>query len=179
MPSTSAFPHLLLAAAGLSLAACGPTGRTDAAAPQEPRSEASAELRAPSDLAWDAAASGEGVGLRLGSPAGDLVLSIACLHHPPRLEVRAPGFQRIGSEDRFSLGLDDDPIALVADLESAEPGVVARGAINQDLVRRINGARRVSALYGTQQIAPVPMPTGEPWQVFIRGCGDALAVLPD
>jgi hypothetical protein len=120
---------------------------------------------------WETAASGEGTALRLTEPGGRLLLSLACLGSPPRLVVSAPGFSPIGSEDRFSLGLGDDPVTLVADpTRQAKGGVTAEGAAPSDFGERLQRADQLIALYGTQQVGPVAAPSDALKEVLARAC---------
>jgi hypothetical protein len=163
--------RLPLPALLLLLASCGSAGDTpkndnhvDVPVPSGPPVAQQADAvpsSAPdqSGAAWETAASGEGTALRLTAPEGSLLLSIACLGAPRRLVVSAPGFKPIGSEDRFSLGLGEEPVTLVADpTRQNKGGVTAEGAIPETFAELIEEAELVSALYGTQRIGPHPAP---------------------
>lgn len=121
---------------------------------------------------WESAASGEGMALRLTGAGGGLQLSLACLAGPPRLAASAPGFTPIGSEDRFSLGVGDEPVTLVAnpDGQKAGSGVTAEGPIPEGFATLIAGATRVSASYGAQQSGPHPPPPAELARRFGEAC---------
>ena len=116
---------------------------------------------------WESAVRGEGMALRLVE-AGRLRMEIACLP-PARLAVNVPGFTTIGSEDRFSLGLGNEPVTLVADL-SAENGVAAEGPVPDNLEGLLEGADQVTALYGTQQVGPVGPPPPQLVDAFTDAC---------
>jgi hypothetical protein len=121
--------------------------------------------------AWESAASGEGMSLRLVAPDGKLLLTIGCLGSPPRLAVTAPAFTPIGSEDRFSLGFGAEPIALVADLgRRGGSGVAASGAAPENLPELLEKAGQVSALYGNQRVGPVPAPPPQLKDAFGKSC---------
>ena len=108
---------------------------------------------------WESAASGEGMSLRLVQPDGKLLLSIACLGRPARLVATAPSFSPIASEDRFSLGIGNEPVTLVAGLaQQKQPGIIAEGAVAEDLDRILDEADQISAVYGSQRIGPHPAP---------------------
>ena len=124
----------------------------------------------PSAAAWESAASGEGTALRLTEPGGRLLLGIACLGSPARLTATAPGFSPIGSEDRFSLGLGEEPVTLVADLQRREGGVVAEGGVPEDFENLLERASEVSALYGTQRIGPVTAPPEALKEALAKAC---------
>ncbi len=120
---------------------------------------------------WETAVSADGMGLRLVNAEGKLLLSIACLGSPRRLQVAAPGFSPIGSEDRFSLGLGDDPVTLVADLKQPKKaGVIAEAPAPADFGERLQRVDRLTAFYGTQQIGPVPSPSDALKETLARAC---------
>ena len=121
--------------------------------------------------AWEMAAGGEGSALRLTGEGGTLLFAIACLGSPRRLAATAPGFSEIGSEDRFSLGLGDEPVTLVADLGGqGRSGVTAEGAVPDRFSELLEDAKQVSALYGTQQIGPVPAPSKALKEALAAAC---------
>ena len=121
--------------------------------------------------AWETAAGGEGTALRLTESGGRLLLSLACLGSPARLVVSAPGFSPIGSEDGFSLGLGEEPVTLVADpTRQAKGGVTAEGAVPEDFADRLEDAKQVSALYGTQQVGPLPAPPEALKEALSKSC---------
>jgi hypothetical protein len=124
-----------------------------------------------SSPAWESAASGEGTALRLTSADADLLLSIACLGTPARIVVSAPGLKPIGSEDRFSLGLGEEPVTLVADpTRQGKGGVTAEGAVPEGFGELLEEAKQVSALYGSQQIGPHPAPVEALKEALARAC---------
>ena len=116
---------------------------------------------------WESAVRGEGMALRLVE-GGQLRLEIACTP-PARLAVNVPGFTTIGSEDRFSLGLGNEPVTLVADL-AAENGVAAEGPVPDNLEEMFRAADQVTALYGTQQVGPVGPPPPQLVDAFTDAC---------
>jgi hypothetical protein len=120
---------------------------------------------------WESAASGEGLALRLVEPDGKLVLSIACLGRPPRLVASVPSFTAIASEDRFSLGLGNDPVTLVADpTRQKPPGITGEGAVTEEFDRLFDGADQISAVYGRQQVGPHPAPQAALKEQFAKAC---------
>lgn len=120
---------------------------------------------------WESAASGEGTALRLTEPGGALLLSIACLGSPARLVVTAPGFSPIGSEDRFALGLGEEPVTLVADpTRQTQAGVTAEGAVPEGFEALLDRTKEVSALYGTQRVGPVPAPAEALAESLAKSC---------
>jgi hypothetical protein len=128
-------------------------------------------LPTPSAPVWESAASGEGMSLRLVQPDGKLVLSIACLGDPKRLVATVPSFQPIASEDRFSLGIGNEPVTLVADpTRQKQPGIIAEGAVAKDLDRLFADADQISAVYGRQQVGPHPAPDAALKEQFPEAC---------
>ncbi|GAA0870397.1 hypothetical protein GCM10009116_22330 [Brevundimonas basaltis] len=86
--------------------------------------------------------------------AGAVVrLSIAC--SDGKMEVAVPSFERIGSEDRLTLGAGDEAFAFAADLQAPGEGIVAGGPADADLLARLVRGEPVSALYGRQAIGPL------------------------
>ena len=164
----------------LLLAACGGSAQpqanenVDVPEPSGPpiaqQADAPAAPSLPSAPAWESAASGEGTALRLTEPGGGLLLSIACLGSPPRLTATAPGFSPIGSEDRFSLGLGQEPVTLVANLQHRGGGVAAEGPPPEKFEALLGRASQISALYGSQRIGPVPAPPEALKQVLVKAC---------
>lgn len=167
----------------LVLASCGP-------AADAPSGSGAAELPQPSGpplaqqvdsvpsssppqgvAAWESAASAEGMALRLTEPGGRVLLSIACLGSPARIVVTAPRFSPIGSEDRFALGLGEEPVTLVADpSRQGEAGVTAEGPVPEAFAALLGEAEQVSALYGTQKIGPVAAPDERLGEGLAKSC---------
>jgi hypothetical protein len=107
----------------------------------------------------------------LTEPGGRLLLSLFCLETPSRLAVSAPGFLPIGSEDRFSLGLGNEPVTLVADpTRQAKGGVTGEGAVPDNFAETLRAAAQVSALYGTQRIGPFPAPDEALKEALVQSC---------
>ena len=175
--------RFLLPALLLLLASCGGSGEqaqgngaADLPEPSGPpvAQQVDADPSAPpppAAPAWESTASPEGTALRLTQPDGTLLLSIACLGRPIRLVATAPAFSPIGSEDRFSLGLGNEPIAMVADpTRQAQAGVTAEGAVPDNFEKLLDEAKQVSALYGTQRIGPVPAPAEALKKALAKSC---------
>jgi hypothetical protein len=105
---------------------------------------------------WEATNSERGAVLRLIDPAGGLVMVLACRKERGLLAV-VPSFAQIGSEDRLTLGFGDEPVVLVVNSpREGNPGVTAEGAGPPAGV--IEGAGRVSAVYGAQKLGPLVSP---------------------
>jgi hypothetical protein len=118
---------------------------------------------------WESVSSGEGSALRLTGSDGKVAMSVACLGQPRRMVVTVPSFSPIGSEDRFSLGLGNEPVTLVADpTRQKGPGVTAEGPPPPRAV--FDNAATVSALYGRQQVGPVPAPPEKLRELLAKSC---------
>jgi hypothetical protein len=121
--------------------------------------------------AWESVASGGGTALRLTEPDGNVLMSIACLSGPRRLVVTVPSFAAVGSEDRFSFGIDREPVTLVADpTEQRPPGVTGEGAVPENFGDLIEGSKRISANYGNQKAGPHPAPPAELRKALVKAC---------
>jgi hypothetical protein len=161
----------------LLLAACGPepqprqpdTLPTPSGAPlAQQASPQPREARPPVTAVWESAERRGGTALRLTE--GDRSsLELACIGRPARMIVRAPGFKVIESEDRFSLGLGDEPVTLAADLRRRN-GVTADAAIPENISDLLREAKQVSARYGNQRIGPAPPPSPELARAFGEAC---------
>jgi hypothetical protein len=122
-----------------------------------------------SGFAWQA--DDQSASLRLVGPAEKPVLVLTCSGSPAIMTVTAPGFSMIGSEDRFVLGLGEEPVTLVADMDGRKaPGVTARAPVPGNLAKLMNEAAEVSALYGTQRLGPVSAPPGRLRTDFLKSC---------
>lgn len=159
------------------------TGCQEAAGPGEavdPReTEAAAETQtAPAvepGLRWEAISSGEGQALVLMDAGDRPLLHLACLRDPARLTARVSDFQRIGSEERMTLGVGDEAFLLVADPMLEEPGVYAEGPIPEDLLARLPATREISAVYGAQRLGPHQPPEPAQAETFVAGCREIAA----
>lgn len=112
--------------------------------------------------------SAEGGALRFGEgEAASLILRC----RKGKLIVTAPAFKPIGSEDRFSLGLGNEPVTLVADpTRQSGSGVTAEAPAPDDLQALLGNSGQVSALYGTQQAGPYPAPSPQAAGALAAGC---------
>jgi hypothetical protein len=97
-------------------------------------------------------------------------MSIACMEAPKRLVVSVPGLQPIGSEERFSLGLGNEPVTLVADPTRQKQGVIAEGAAPENFAELLESAAQIGGMYGTQQVGPYPAPPKSLVQSLARQC---------
>lgn len=80
-------------------------------------------------------------------------LSLAC--RDGQMTVAVPEFERIGSEDRLTVGAGDEAFAFAADLQAPGDGIIAGGAADADLLARLARGEPVSAIYGQQTIGPL------------------------
>lgn len=120
---------------------------------------------------WQKVASSDRTEIRLTGSGGSLLLSLACLRRPARLRAAVPTFSPIGSEDRFSLGLGNEPLILVADpTRQAQLGVSAEGPVPSNLSDLLRDAGAISAVYGAQQAGPFPPPPAQLKEAFGKGC---------
>lgn len=117
---------------------------------------------------WRSITNGAGIGLTYADGQGRPVIILSCAGGDLRVSV--PGFRKVDSEDRLTVGAGDEAFALVADLASSEPGVVAGGPIPPDLVNRLSRRQPVSAIYGAQKLASLPGPDVETSRAFVSGC---------
>lgn len=157
---------LLLAAGGLTLAACGrQEPATAPAAPGPPAVAAShwafAIGKNSVELAWltdpDATASAP---LRLVCAKGDGFM------------VAASVFRPVGSEERLSIGAGDAAFALVAvaDTDADGPLVRATGAIEEGLLVALESGKPIAASYGAQSFGPVDAPPPALRRAFGETC---------
>jgi hypothetical protein len=107
---------------------------------------------------WESATGDGGTGLRFVGRSGALEMSIACMEAPKRLVVSVPSLTPIGSEERFSLALGEEPVTLVADPTRQKQGVIAAGAVPGNFGDLLQGAKEIGAMYGNQRIGPHPAP---------------------
>ena len=155
---------LLLTAALLGLAACGRDPAPAPTAPEAPPIPSKPPLveppQAPDRLAF----------LDAG---GVERLSLAC--DDGQMQVAVPGFQRIGSEDRLTVGAGDEAFAFAADLEAPGEGIVAGGAADADLFARLARGEPVSAIYGRQTVGPLEAAQPASLPAFAARCAGAPA----
>lgn len=121
-------------------------------------------------LSWIEIAGEDGVALSLLGEGDRQLMHMACLDTPARLTVIGRTFQKIDSEDRLTVGLDDEAFALVADLEVEDPGVTASGAIDAAMIRSLGTATEISAVYGGQRAGPFEAPSAPVMARFVETC---------
>ena len=120
---------------------------------------------------WSSQVSGGGMSLTLSGAEGAPLLHIACVRNPAAMTIVGETFMPIGSEERLSFSVDDEPFVFVANLAANRPsGVEAQAPISADLLMRFEMAREVSAVYGAQQIGPFPPPDSDSIERFVAAC---------
>lgn len=161
----------------LALGACTPA-ETPPAAPPEAQAPVPPEASIAPGLSWAASASGEGAVLTLSDAAGAQLLRLGCIRNPAAMTLTIASFTPISSEDRLTVGLDDELFVFVADLRasSAERGVVAQADVSTDFVDRLQSATAISAVYGAQQLGPHMPPPADIAATFAAECRRAVAV---
>ncbi len=115
-------------------------------------------------LSWTAPGAGQ---LALHDRGGAPLLTLQCAGGV--MTATAPGLREIASEERFSLGADDQVFILVAQLGQAS-GVRAEGTPSQDFLNRLPSANAVQANYGAQNIGPHIPPSPEQARDFVAAC---------
>ncbi len=122
-------------------------------------------------LRWDAQTSGAGNSLTLFGAEGEPLLRLACVRDPAMMTVEVETFMPVGSEERLSIGVDDEPFVFVADPTAERPsGVRAEAPIFDDMLERMAAAREVSAVYGAQTLGPHIPPDRETTGRFVAAC---------
>ena len=120
---------------------------------------------------WSSQVSGGGMSLTLSGAEGAALLRIACVRNPPVMTIVGEIFMPIGSEERLSFSVDDEPFIFVANLSAnRRSGVEAQAPISADLLTRFEKAREVGAVYGAQQIGPFPPPDSDSIERFVAAC---------
>lgn len=121
---------------------------------------------------WDLQSSGEGAALVMSGAEGRTELRLFCPAGTGSWLVNAPGFNPIGSEERFSMGHGANVATLVADPggDPARGGVTGQGPIPEDLRGLLSAP--VSASYGAQISGPHAAPSPELLAAFVDACLD-------
>jgi hypothetical protein len=162
----------------LALSACSPAETPPAPVAEVETPDAPPPAAIAPGLAWAASASGEGAVLTLSDAAGEAVLRLGCVRNPAAMTLTVAGFTPISSEDRLTVGLDDQLFVFVADLQasSAERGVVAQADVSTDFIERLQTATAISAVYGAQQLGPHMPPPADIAGTFAAECRRAVDV---
>lgn len=113
-------------------------------------------------------------GASLTAPAdarGAVELRIACVLHPAMMTVATEATATIGSEERFTLGVDGELYVFVAAAENPPPvGVHAERPIEAEVLRALEGAREIHAVYGATSLGPFPAPQAVDRTSFTTAC---------
>jgi hypothetical protein len=126
-------------------------------------------------VTWSTQVGGAGIALVLQGESGEELMRLACTRDPARMSVVVETFRAVGSEERLSLGVDDEPFVFVADPTAERPaGVQAEAPIEAELLDRFAGARQVSAVYGAQTLGPHPAPDRDLSERFAQACRQLL-----
>lgn len=147
-----------------ALVACAPDAPPEAPAGHA-ASGATSDGATQLGLAWRASA--DGAQLTLEGADGAVLLSLRCSART--MTAIAPRFEEVASEERFSLGADDQVFILVAQL-GQESGVRAEGAPAPEFLDRLPNANEIHANYGAQNLGPHIPPPPEQARVFVEAC---------
>lgn len=168
----------IAATAALGLAACSDDPVPPA--PAEPAAEpvAPAPPAAPTEpgLSWETVSSGEGVALIMTDPDGGQRLHLGCTRHPPRLVMVVNEFHPVGSEERLTVGLDEQLFVFVAEPTAPGAGVRATSAVSGDFLERLPRTATIGAVYGAQQFGPFRPPPQEMAASFAAECRQAAGL---
>jgi hypothetical protein len=130
-----------------------------------PRAE---PLPSEGEVGWNASVSDGRVALHLLAADATPILALSCT--AGRLRAQVTGFTRIGSEDRLTLAVGEEPVALAADLKSGASGVVGEGAVPERWEELVEKAESVGAVYGRQQSGPHPAPPEALKRQLVEAC---------
>ena len=170
MKAIGPFAHsALVGALLLGVTACERAPSPDITA--ETAAAGPSEDTVPAGVLWRSEVSGSGMALILSDATGQPLLRVACARDPAVMSVLAETFQPVGSEERFSLGVDGEVFVFVADPAADRPaGVQAEAPIPDELLDRLAGAREIGATYGSQTLGPYVPPDAETAERFASAC---------
>jgi len=156
----------------LVLAACE---RSAGPPPGDPAT-APTTVPAASKAGWrleDSAASG--VVLMNMDESGETLLRLACRRTPPgSLYAELPGFARIDSEDRLTIGAGGELAVLVVSMEGSAVGLRAEGQPQPKFVAAVAEGRPLAVSYGSRQIS-LGAPAQQDRSTFAAACGEQTA----
>ena len=165
------------ATAALALAACSEEPAPPAPAPPaEPSPPAPAPAPTQPGLSWETVSSGEGVALVMTGPDGGQRLHLGCTRHPPRLIMVVNDFHPVGSEERMTVGLDEQLFVFVAEPTAPGAGVRATTAVSADFLERLPRTATIGAVYGAQEFGPFRPPPQEMAASFAAECRQAAGL---
>jgi hypothetical protein len=128
---------------------------------------------APAEGTWNAVVTNTGYAI-VRKEGGQDALRLACARQPSRFVVWVGAFNPVASEERLSIGFDDQVVALVAQSTAPGPGVDAEGAIPMKELETLLHARTVGASYGAQTVS-IPAPEPSLADAFVESCRQADA----
>ncbi len=123
------------------------------------------------DANWQAVVSGTGYAL-VRKEGGQDQIRLACASQPGRLIAWVANFSPIASEERLSIGFDDQVFIVVADPTRPGPGVNGEGAIPTAELVALPTATQVGFSYGAQTLT-VAAPEKALGEAFVEACKQA------
>lgn len=156
---------LLLIAAGVLVTACERP-------PAEPSEKPPPAAIQPKPTPWSLMATGAGLAL-IHAVDGRETLRLYCTTDG-QLGAHAPMLSDIGSEERFSLGVGDRIVVLVAASTDGEPGVTASAGLEEEQLAVLSGEAGVMAAYGASTVGPLPAVPEALRTSFVGSCRSIL-----
>jgi hypothetical protein len=154
---------------GLYLAAWT-TGCERAPAPPPDQAPAVAEETAVA-ARWELQTSEDEASLSVIGADASVLFRIACVRPPARMQITVPGFAVIESEERLTLGVDDEAFTFVAEVVGRPPrGVRAESPMQAELLDRFARTRDVAAVYGAETAGPYLSPPPHQSEAFVAAC---------
>lgn len=152
----------------LALCACVADRPADDRPPPDPEEGAGSVEPSP----WSLSITGGGASLGLPPDAtGAIPFRIACVRDPGVLTIESETTAPIGSEERFSFGIDGEPYVFVADITGTQTlGVYAERPVDDEILGRLEGARELGAVYGATYFGPYPAPAESDLSAFVSAC---------
>ena len=123
------------------------------------------------DANWQAVVGGSGYAL-VRKEGGQDQVRLACATQPARLIAWVANFNPVGSEERLSIGFDDQVFITVADPSKPGPGVNAEGPIPTAELAALPTATQVGFSYGAQTLTVVA-PEKALGEAFVEACKQA------
>jgi hypothetical protein len=101
--------------------------------------------------------------------AGAEVLRLTCGPRPAELHTALPGFTRVASEDRLTLGIGDELANMVVSMEGPDLGLIASGQPPSAILAPLAAGAPVGVSYGARQMM-LDGPPPEVGAAFAAGC---------
>lgn len=150
------------------LASCGPTAQK----PKAPDRNAAPVSVGKAEPRWNLENSATaGTSLVHSDAAGQEVLRVVCRFNPPELYAAVPGINRVGSEDRLTVGAGAELAVFVVSMEGPDRGLRATGQPQPEFVAALAAGREIGVSYGSRQLM-LPAPTREIGTTFAARCAD-------